>query len=172
DAATLAAVRADPEVRDATTRTSLLARVKVGDRPWRVLMLFASDPGDPQRIATVSVARGSWPPPPGALMLERTALPFLGVGTGDRVLVQTPGAPAVAMTVSGAVHDGGVAPAAQEQTAYGYLTTPALARLGAPTTLDQLKIVTADPGDVAAIDRVAQRTVATLARYGHPVDHI
>jgi putative ABC transport system permease protein len=129
DQATLAAVRAQPDVLDATARTSLLGRIKAGDGPWRMLLLFASSPHDPQRISTVAVQQGSWPPPGNGVLLERTALGFLGVQPGDAVLVQTPGGASTAMTVAGAVHDGGVAPAEQEQTAYGYLTTAGLATL-------------------------------------------
>lgn len=157
-------VSGTPGVRDAAARTSLLARVRVGDGPWRVLMLFVNAPGDPGRIGVVA--------PPGArpdqLTLERTALPFLGIRTGDRVLVQADGRVPVPMTVSGAVHDGGVAPAGQEQTAYGYVTTDALARLGAPSTVDQLKLVTAVPDT----DRIAQDVARTLAAQGHPVSRI
>jgi putative ABC transport system ATP-binding protein len=176
DPATLAAVRAAPEVSDAVARTSRLARVKVGDGPWRVLMLFAADPADPRRVSTVAVTRGSWPPPADGLLLERTALPFLGVGTGDRVLVEVPDGTPTSMIVSGAVHDGAVAPAAQEQSAYGYVTTAGLARLGAPATPDQLKIVVGDgrgpSGDARQIEAVAQRLAATLAARGRPVTRV
>lgn len=176
DAATLAAVRAQPSVLAATARTSTLARVKARDGSWRMLMLFASDPADPQQIATVAVQQGSWPPLADGLFLERTALDFLGVQPGDRVLVSTPGGSATAMTVSGSVHDGGVAPAEQEQTAYGYLTTAALSRLGTPAILNQLKIVVGDgsgpSSDHTVIDTASQRIAAMLAERGTPVSHI
>jgi putative ABC transport system permease protein len=174
--ATLAAVRAQPGVLDATARTSLLGRIKIGDGPWRTLLLFASSPHDPQRISTVAVQQGSWPPPANGVLLERTALGFLDVQPGDSVLVQTPGGASTAMTVAGAVHDGGVAPAEQEQTAYGYLTTAGLAILGEPPILDQLKLVVGDASgpttDRAAIERTAQRIGTTLAARGHPVRRI
>jgi putative ABC transport system permease protein len=176
DQATLAAVRAQPGVLDATARTSLLGRIKAGDGPWRMLLLFASSPHDPQRISTVAVQQGSWPPPGNGVLLERTALGFLGVQPGDAVLVQTPGGASTAMTVAGAVHDGGVAPAEQEQTAYGYLTTAGLATLGEAPILDQLRLVVGDASgpttDRAAIERTAQRTGTTLAARGHPVGRI
>jgi putative ABC transport system permease protein len=176
DQATLAAARARPGVLDATARTSLLGRIKVGDGPWRMLLLFASSPEDPQRIGTAAVQQGSWPPPANGVFLERTALGFLGVQSGDSVLVQTSGGASTAMTVAGAVHDGGVAPANQEQTAYGYLTTAGLASLGEAPILDQLRLVIGDASgpttDRAAIERAAQRTATTLAARGHPVSRI
>ncbi|MEU6540206.1 hypothetical protein [Streptomyces sp. NPDC047000] len=130
DQATLAAVRAQPGVLGATARSTLQARIRVGDGPWRTLVLFAGAPADPRRIATVDVETGSWPPAEGSLFLERTALGFLGVSTGQRVTVEAPGGAPAPMTVAGSVHDGGVAPAGQEQTAYGYATTTALAPWG------------------------------------------
>jgi putative ABC transport system permease protein len=176
DQATLAAARARPGVLDATARTSLLGRIKAGDGPWRTLLLFASSPHDPQRISTVAVQQGSWPPPANGVLLERTALGFLGVQPGDPVLVQTPGGASTAMTVAGAVHDGGVAPAEQEQTAYGYLTTAGLATLGEAPILDQLRLVVGDASgpttDRAAIERAAQRTATMLTARGHPVSRI
>jgi putative ABC transport system permease protein len=176
DQATLAAVRARPDVLDATARASVQGRIKVGDGPWRMLLLFASSTDDPQRISTVAVQQGGWPPPANGVFLERTALGFLGVQRGDSVLVQTPGGASTAMTVAGAVHDGGVAPAEQEQTAYGYLTTAGLATLGEAPILDQLKLVIGDAsgptGDQDAIERAAQRTATTLTAGGHPVSHI
>lgn len=83
------------------------------------------------------------------------------------------------MTVAGSVHDGGVAPAGQEQTAYGYATTAALADLGSPPILDQVRIVVGDHGDrtgattaPAVIDRTAQRVAAELTARGHLVSGI
>jgi putative ABC transport system permease protein len=176
DQATLNTVRGQPGVRDAAARASVLARVKVGNQPWRILMLFAGDPADSRPISTVAVQRGSWPPPADGLVLERTALPFLGVQPGDRVLVQTPDGPPTPMRVSGSAHDGGVAPAEQEQTAYGYLTTAGLAHLGEPSTLTQLKVMVGDrtgpSTDRKVIERAAQRIAAVLAARGHPVEHI
>ncbi|MFF4574378.1 FtsX-like permease family protein [Streptomyces sp. NPDC001410] len=176
DEAALAAVRARPGVLDAAARATVPARIRVGDGPWRVLVLFVSSPADPQRINKVAVEEGSWPPPQRAVLLERTALDFLGVHTGQRVVVQAGGGAPAAMTVTGAVHDGGVAPAGQEQTAYGYTTTEALAALGLPGTLDQVRIVVGDHStaadDPSVIDRTAQRVAAGLKAQGHPVSGI
>jgi putative ABC transport system permease protein len=176
DDATLATVRAQPGILAATARTSLVGSVKTGDGTWKMLLLFASDPADPQQIANVAVQQGSWPPPADGLLLERTALSFLGVQPGDSVVVRTPSGTVMPLTVTGTVHDGGVAPAEQEQTAYAYVTTATLAHLGQQPTLDQVKIVVGDASGPTAdrdtIERTAQRLGALLAGGGHPVDHI
>lgn len=175
DAQTLAAATAQPDVLAAAARASAPGRVRVNNGPWRLLVLFATPPGDPGQIATVAPGLGTWPPPEDGLFLERTALEFLGVRVGDRVVVSV-GGPATPVTVAGTVHDGGVAPAGQEQTAYGYLTTTALARLGGPATVDQLKIVVGDAAgpssDPARIGAVAQRVATMLGQRGQPVSHI
>ena len=173
DVATAASV---PGVTGAVARGTLLARVKVGTGPWQPLLLFVSAPEDPRRISTVAVEQGSWPPPADGLFLERTALPYLGVRTGQPVRVRAPGRPEVTMVVAGAVHDPGVAPAAQERTAYGQVTTAALARLGQPPLLTEVKITVGDAhgpsGDPVVVAATAQRVGATLAAAGRPVTGI
>ena len=174
--AAVAAARAQPGVLDATARGSHVTRVKVDGGPERTLVLFAADPADPQRIATVRVEQGVLPPPVGGLLLERTALAYLGVGTGDSVLVYGADGGTVRVNVTGSVHDGGVAPAEQERTVYGYLSLAGLAALGGSVTPTDLKIVVGDgsgpSGDRATVERTAQRVAAALAARGVSVDRI
>jgi len=184
DPTTLATARSWPGVLDAAARSSVPARVRTGTGPWRALLLFASGPSDPRSLATPLPQVGTWPPPADALMLERTALDFLGVRTGDRITVEVPGGRPAVLTVTGTVHDGGMAPASQEQTAYAYATTRTLVTLGAPTTLDELRILVGRPsaphagvapaptGDQARIDATAQALAHELTSTGHPVDHV
>jgi putative ABC transport system permease protein len=176
DAADLRAATSVPGVTGAVARDTLLARVRVAGGSWQPLLLFVSDPADRQQISTVAVEQGTWPPPAQGLFLERTALPYLGVQVGQRVQVRTPGGPEVDLTVAGAVHDPGVAPAAQERTAYGQVTTATVARLGRPPGLTELKITVGDArgpsGDPVAVATTAQRVGATLAAAGRPVTGI
>jgi putative ABC transport system permease protein len=140
------------------------------------LLLFVSAPADPQRISTVAVEQGVWPPSERGLFLERTALPYLGVHVGQPVQVRAPGGPQATLIVAGAVHDPGVAPASQERTAYGQVSTAALARLGQPPRLAELKITVGDvrgpSGDPVVVAATAQRVGAALATVGRPVTGI
>ncbi|KAB8188059.1 ABC transporter permease [Microbispora catharanthi] len=176
DAATLAAVKAQPGVLDATTRASFPARLKIGNGPWRMSLLFVSHAADPQRISRVTMQRGAWPPPPGGLVLERTALAFLDAEVGQAITVQVPGTVPASVTVTGSAHDGGVAPADQEQTAYAYTTDATLARLGVRSAPDELKVVIGDrtgpSGSRDVIETDVQRVAALLRARGFPVSRI
>ena len=169
----LRVARAQPGVIDAAARGSVMSRVQVRGGRWLPLLLFISDPADQRRIVTNRLERGSWPPPPSGFMLERTALSFLGVQPGDRMLVQTPSGQPAEMTLTGVVHDGSLAPAEQERVAYGFATTDALVRLGESAALTELKIVVgtaANPtGNQAYVERVAEQLGGTLASRGRPV---
>ena len=131
---------------------------------------------DPQAISTVTVDAGSWPPTGSEIYLERTALPFLGVTTGQQIQVRAPGGPVVPMTVAGSVHDAGVAPAAQERTAYGHVTISAIAALGQDAALNELKIVVGDSNgassDPAFIAATSQAVAAALSARGSTVTGI
>jgi len=165
-----------PGVTGAVARGSLLARVRVGDGPWQPLLLFVSAAADPQAISSVTVEHGSWPPAAGDVLLERTALPFLGVQVGQQVQVRAPSGPEVTMAVAGSVHDAGVAPASQERTAYGHVTSAALATLGQPVSLNEIKLAVGDAAgasdDPARIAATAQAVAAALTSQGTSVSGI
>jgi putative ABC transport system permease protein len=174
--ADVAAALAQPGVVGAVARGTVLTRVKVAAGSWQPLLLFVSAIDDPQTISTVTVEHGTWPPPASGVFLERTALPFLGVQVGQQVRVRAAGGPEVSMTVAGSVHDAGVAPASQERTAYGHVTTSALTELGQSQLLNELKIVVGDASgpsaDSAVIATTAQGVAAKLAALGSPVTGI
>ena len=171
-----AVARSLPGVTGAVARGTLLTRIRAGQGSWQPLLLFVSAADDQQPISTVAVEQGTWPPQGGGLFLERTALPFLGVRVGQQVEVRAAGAPPVPMTITGAVHDAGVATAGQERTAYGHVTTAALGELGQPSLLNELKLVVGDAtgpsADPAVIAAAAQSVAARLTADGSPVTGI
>jgi putative ABC transport system permease protein len=175
-AADVSSALAEPGVTGAVARGTLLTRVKVGDGSWQPLLLFVSAAEDPQAISSVTVERGAWPPVGPAVFLERTALPFLDVRVGQQVQVRAPGGPEVTMMVAGSVHDAGVAPAAQERTAYGHVTTSALTALGQRAALNELKVVVGDvngaSADPAFIAATVQKVAGTLTARGSTVTGI
>ncbi|HET9656470.1 MAG TPA: ABC transporter permease [Kineosporiaceae bacterium] len=166
----VAVARSQPGVTDAVARGSLPARIRVGSGDWRSLLMTVSAPDDPRRLSSVAVEQGSWPPAPDGILLERKALPYLGARVGDRVEVRVPGRPPVTLTVTGSVHDPGVAPASQEQMVYAQITTATLARLGLADELSELKIAVGaagrPSGDPDAVTATARRVAAAVSTAG------
>ena len=137
-AAIVAAARTRPGVIEAAGRTVFSSEVLVNGEPRVIpLQVFAAPPDDPMRMATFEVEGGSWPPAPGEILIRKDSLELLGVKVGDTVAAQTPGGATARFRVAGTVYDPSLAPAPQQQTAQGYLST---ASLGEQDSLDQLKI--------------------------------
>jgi putative ABC transport system permease protein len=173
DADLLAAVRQRPDIAGAEARAMVRARVEIAPDAWLPLDLFVVPDFDAMRIETFAREEGAWPPPTGAMLLERTALPVLNAEVGRELTVQTPNSPARSVRVAGVVRDPGLAPAWQEQTGYAYITPETLAWLGESGGLDLLKIAVADrPFDAAAIERTARALSAWLAQNGWTVEEI
>ena len=154
DADRMAAVAAEalrrPGVIAVTGRSQFSTDVEVNGRPRDIpLQVFVAAPDDPMRMATFQVQQGGWPPSPGEVFLRRDTLALLDVAVGDTVTVITPGGSPARLQVADTVYDPSLAPAEQQQTGQGYLSTASLAALGERDVLDQLKIQVADPGQVA-----------------------
>jgi len=156
-AAIAAQARTRPGVIEATGRTQFNGRIQGDDGRWRdnALQVFAVAPDDPMRMARFEVQQGRWPPAAGDILLGGKTLTLLGVAVGDTVVVETPVNPPrseqarlepTRLRVAGVVYDPSLAPAPQQQTGQGYLSTASLATLGEPDVLDQLKLQVADPG--------------------------
>jgi len=169
DASRLAAIaaqaRSRPGVLDATARTQFDTPVEVNGQPRDIpLQVFVAAPDDPMRMVRFDLNRqGSWPTAPGEILLGADdSLALLGAAVGDTVTVTPPGADTpVRLRIAGTVYDPSLAPSPQEQRGHAYLSTASLAGVGQPSTMDQLKIQVAEPGqsepsrDRAAISAVA-----------------
>lgn len=173
DDAVVAAARQRPGITDAQARTSVLARAQIGQDEWRPLLLFVVQDFDAMRISTFSAVEGAWPPPTGAMLVERSALEMLQTRTGAAVIVKTPHGARQEVPVVGLVHDPGLAPAWQERMGYGYITPATLAWLGEGDRLDELKITVDAPSfDAATIERATRDLAAWLQTQGRTVEEI
>ena len=164
----VAAVRARPEIEAASAREAVMARVTTGHPvvaagphappatrlhappATRSLQLFVADDLETRQVTVVRRLSGAWPPPPGTMLLERTALAVMGAGEGDTLTVTTPHGQPQAIAISGVVHDTALAPAWQEHRGYGYITRDTLAALGEPAraarSVRAVCACTGDPG--------------------------
>jgi len=167
------AVRQRPDIRDAEATSWIVARIEVKPNQWLQLLLFVVQDFNAMRIDTFLPESGAWPPPENTLMLEREALKLINAKVGDALNVQTPNGPLRATTISGSVHDPGLAPAWQEQMVYGYVTPSTLAWLGEDNTPHILKIIVKDqPRNIAAIDATVSTLVDWLKGQGRTAEEI
>ncbi|HEV8579512.1 MAG TPA: FtsX-like permease family protein [Thermoanaerobaculia bacterium] len=164
-AAIAAAARRRPGVIEAAGRAQFTSEIEVNSRARDIpLQVFVAAPDDPMRMAKFWVRQGHWPPAPGKIFIRRDSLALLDVAVGDTVTVETPDGESARLRVAGTVYDPSLAPAPQQQTGQGYLSTASLARLGEPEVLDQLKLQVAEPGQAApSRDREAIAAVASRA---------
>src|SRR5439155_9374364 len=116
----LAAARRHPAVAEAEARDVIPARARVGDE-WRPVLLFAVDNFRALRLSRFTPHSGSALPATGSVLLEHTATGVLSAQTGGLLMLKMPRGHVQAVTVSGLVHDPGLAPAWQEPTGYVYL---------------------------------------------------
>lgn len=167
------AVRQRPDIRDAEATSWVVARIEVKPDQWLQLLLFVVQDFTAMRIDTFLPESGAWPPPKSTLLLEREALKLINARVGDSLNVQSPNGAVRAMTISGSVHDPGLAPAWQEQMVYGYVTPAALAWLGEDVTPHILKIIVKNqPRNIAAIDATVGILVSWLKAQGRTAEEI
>ncbi len=173
DDALLDAVRARPGIRAARGAAKVHARVAVGPGDWRPLTLYAADDFGRMEMNVVSREAGVWPPPRGAVALEREALPLTRAHLGDALSIKTADGTAHAIVVAGTAHDPGIPAPGQGTIVSGFVTLATAADLGAgdhPTTL--MIAVRDGASDRDAIEREATSLAAWLRATGHRVTAI
>ncbi|MEO8552931.1 MAG: ABC transporter permease, partial [Kofleriaceae bacterium] len=188
DDALLAAVRARPDVAEADRRQMIRARARArADEPWQMLVLYVVDDFTALRLARFEPDQGAWPPPTGAILVERSGVAVMGLAGGShashagghgamlatlfapRMTIQTPHGPPTQIAIAGTVHDAAQAPNWQEHRGCGYATRATLATLGEPAELHELldELRGAPDREVAARD-LAQ----WLRTTGHEVHEV
>ncbi len=169
DAALLTRVRALPGIEAAEARRTVIGSA-FSNGAWRTAVLFASGDFAGSQIGKVVSESGTWPPADSSLVIERSSLEFSGLIVGDAASVRVGNAPEVALTVEGIARDAGLAPGWMEHVVYSFVTPSTLARLGAPATLNQLRITVADRSlDREAVRRIAYAVKALVESSGRSV---
>lgn len=159
-------VRQRPGVAEAEAGEIVVARAKVGD-DWIQILLFVVSDFEKMRLNTFDHEEGTWPPPEGTMLIERTAGPMLQAALGDEVLVKPPHGSVRALKITGIVHDPGLAPAWQEQEGYGYITPRTLELLGEPAHLGELRVAfEREPYELKAVERQTQELTHWLESQG------
>ena len=140
------------------------ARVEIAPGKWLPMRIFVVPDFAQLRINTLAFEGVTWPPLPGMLLIERSALALSGATVGQALTVQFRQSGQHRIVLGGVVHDPGLAPAWQEQVLYGYATAQTLAQFGEHVPLKLLKIVVASRAiDTDAIEQTARALSLWLA---------
>jgi putative ABC transport system permease protein len=167
------AIRENPAISDVEATSIVTARIELRPDEWVPLLLFVIPDFSELRINKVTPQTGDWPPRQGSMLVEREALKFLGRSLGDKVEVQMPSGQTTSVAISGSVHDPALAPAWQEQMAYGYVTPETFAAMGGNPVPELLKVVVKDAvHDQAKVDATVTSLAAELTREGHSIHQI
>ena len=172
DAALLAEVRGHPAIRDAQARRTVMASIQV-QGAFQTAMLFAMEDPEQARIGVLQPEVGQWPPADSTITIERSAVEFSGASVDQPVTLVYGDNEPLALQVSGIVRDVGLAPAWMEHVVYAFVTPTTLARLGAPSTLNELQIVVNDrAADQEQVRRIAYEIKALVERDGRRVTDV
>ncbi len=172
DASLLTAVRAMPGIAAAQGRRSLVASARTANG-WRTAVLMTHDDFAQNRIGIIKPEEGSWPPPDGALVIERSSREFAGVAIGDSMALQSGDAPAVEFPIVGIARDVGLAPGWMENVVYIFVTPATLSRLGAPAPLSDLQIALTNRSlERDSVRRVALDVQETIEGSGRRVSAV
>lgn len=164
----LRATAARPEILAATRRKTIHGRYQnhSGD-PWQRALIFVVDDFEDMRVAKIFKERGTWPPPEGSVLVERSSLRQLEADVGGRFSLRLPSGQPRQVTIAGIAHEPALAPAQTEQAVYAYISAET-ARLWQETPVfDELRILVRDGHqDRQAIEAVAERLADWIAQRG------
>jgi putative ABC transport system permease protein len=172
DAELLARVRAVPGVRDAQARRRVTLAAQA-QGAWRTAILFTVEDFSDVRIGRLQPEAGAWPPAEGTIVIEQSSVEFSGAAIGQPLSVAAGRGEPRALPVTGIVRDVGLAPGWMEHVVYGFATPGTLARLGAPSSLNELQIVVTDrTADREAVRRIAWDVKALVEGTGRRVTDV
>jgi putative ABC transport system permease protein len=166
----LATVRRMPEVRDASASFDVTVQVQDSSRRWKDLILTARPDWQNLQVNRISPQEGAWPPPPDSIVLERNALPLLGVQIGDQVQVDLGDNRLRTLQVAGTVHDINAPPARFSDQLTGYASFDTLAGWGYGRQFSSLLVTVAGQADEKAhIEAVADQVEEKVEKAGGAV---
>jgi putative ABC transport system permease protein len=123
---------------------------------WETMNIWAVP--DFQRAGVNKIVQedvASWPPGPGELYLERSALQVGKFSVGETLTVETPEGTRVDLRIAGLVHDINSIPAQFQGAETGFIAMNSLPLLKQPEELNHLSIVTDPTFSRAAVSRIA-----------------
>lgn len=159
-----------PVVNQAEARRMIRARARVNATDWRPLRTYVIADFTKLRVSTFRSVSGKALPGLGETLIERSALPVLGVKLGDSLAVRVPGGQTRRLLVAGIVHDAGQAPGWQDNAGYAYITPHTATLLGSRSPFDELKITLTNGR--AGINRKAATVSQFIQKQGVSVSRV
>ncbi|PDW04284.1 FtsX-like permease family protein [Candidatus Viridilinea mediisalina] len=168
DDALVQVVRRMPGVADAQATRSVSLRAQSASGEWKDLQLQVITRPEDLRMYVPTPLSGEWPPARRSIVLERAALPFLGVAEGDTLLVELRNGKRHELTIGGTVYNlGSGFPTALSNIGYGYINDRTGLMLGAPANYTAIDILVAEHHyDEAHIRSIASEVEAQIERSG------
>ena len=165
-------VKRFPGIKEVERHATLVARMKVGEK-WYPLLLFVVDDFKKKKTNKPFFVSGRNEPSTGTMLVERTAFVMMQAKEGDEIIIKTPHGQSQKIKLTGTVHDPGLAPAWQEQSGYGYITLSTLHGLGETQGFDQLRILVGDQQlSREHITKEAKAVAEQLTQFGYHVHEI
>lgn len=155
----LAQVRAMPAIELAEARRTVVGSMFT-PAGWKTAMFMAAPDFARTRIGSIDSVSGAWPPADGALVVETSSVEFSGAAVGGVFSARVGEGQPVDLPITGIARDVGLAPGWMEHAVYVFVTPATLAQLGAPATMNQLRVVTRD----RTLSRAQVREVAGQVR--------
>ncbi|MCC6651926.1 MAG: FtsX-like permease family protein, partial [Candidatus Eisenbacteria bacterium] len=169
DSGAVATALGVPGVARAELRPVIVARTRASGDDWVPAMIQVVPDFANQQLDLFTRESGEWPPGPGDVLLERTALRVARVRVGDTLAFRTGEGPDVRLRVAGTIHAPGMAPAWMEHMVTAFVGADSRLRTAASGETAQLRFVAAHPLDEGFIRETADSVRAALVRNGHPV---
>jgi putative ABC transport system permease protein len=159
-----------PGVAAAEGRRVVQTRYYGEDGIPQELMLVAVPSFEVMEVDAVTPLEGKWPPDKREVILERLSLEYLGVQSGDTILVELDNGSTKPLTVVGVAHDAQELSPNITNRASGYVTPETMDSLGFAQTYTELRLrVATDPEDEAHINAVVDEVEELLNDTGRPV---
>lgn len=171
DEALVQVIRRMPGVADAQATRTLSVRAQSANGEWKDLQLQVVVRPEDLRMYVPTPLSGQWPPERRSVVLERAALPFLGLSEGDQLLIELRDGKQHDLIIGGTVYNlGSGFPTALANIGYGYVNDRTAALLGAPPGFNSIDIQVAERQyDEEHIRTITNQVEAQIEKSGRTV---
>lgn len=152
----VATLLASTEIDGAEARRLIRGRARLADGSWLPMLAFVVEDFDGLTVSRFTPDSGDWPPPLGAVLLERSARPV--VGPVSTLTLRAPGVE-VEVPIAGEVHDGALPPAWQDLDVPVYLSRETAGLLGLPAGLDEVHLRATEGTPLSDVAERARRVL-------------